>query len=147
MDSMNSITIPNEFLFTHALKYLQQGRSIIIAVKGKSMMPFLRDGNRVLLKPVGENAVSKGMIVLARYKEKMLLHRIVRLDCTSVWLAGDGNLVLGERVLYSDVVAVAEYLYRANRRVNLNRRWKRILGLIWYKARPLRRIVGKILKR
>lgn len=146
MDSVNSITVPNELLFEYAMEYLKQGKSIVITVKGESMRPFLREGNRVILKPIEGKSLSEGMIVLARYEEKMLLHRVVKLDHTSVWLAGDGNLFLRERVIYSDVVAMAECLYRADREINLNLKCKRILGLTWYKARPFRRIVGKFLK-
>lgn len=146
MDPAKSITVPNELLFEYALEYLKQGKCIVITVKGESMRPFLREGNKVTLKPIGGKSLSKGMIVLARHEGKMLLHRVVKLDHTNIWLAGDDNLFLRERVIYSDVVAIAERLYSTGREMNLNRKYKRILGLIWYKARLFRRVVGKFLK-
>ena len=147
METLNSIAIPNELLFEHALEYLSLGKSIIIAVKGKSMNPFLKEGDKILLNPVVGKDLSKGMIVLAKSEGKMLLHRLIKLEDVSACMAGDNNLVLRECVDRADIVAVAECIYRGDREVHLNRKWKRFLGMVWYQARPLRRVIGKVLKR
>lgn len=140
----NKIMIPNKLLLEQVLEYIGQGRWVIISVKGKSMKPFLREGDRVLLKPFDRTELSQGVIVLAKADDQMVLHRVVRYDNTTVWLAGDGNLVQHERVNYTDVVATAVSLYRGEREVGLNQRWSCRLGHIWYRTRFFRRIMSRL---
>src|SRR5690554_735355 len=118
-----------------------QGKYVTIRVKGSSMKPFLREGSRVVLKPFERNKLRVGIIVLAKVKQHMVLHRVVRYNAAYIWLAGDGNLVQRECVSHKDVVATAVKLYNGDAEIRLTQRWRCVLGQIWYLARPVRRVV------
>src|SRR5690606_4529737 len=101
----DKIIVPNKFLFEQVLEYLKQGKQVTIPVKGRSMRPFLKEGDRVSLKPFDRKDLTKGIIVLAKVDDQMILHRVVRYNKETIWLAGDGNLVQHELVDYAAVKA------------------------------------------
>ena len=144
-EDKDKITVPNKLLFARVLEYIQQGKNVTIRVKGGSMKPFLRDGDRVLLKSFERRELTRGIIVLAKTDDSMVLHRVVRYDSQTIWLAGDDNLVQHEIVNCTDVIATAVRLYRADREVKLDKRWRYITGQIWYWLRPFRRIARKLI--
>jgi|SRR5690606_27895814 len=144
MVTPNSIHIENNLLFEQVLSYLQQGKGVFIPIKGGSMRPFLREGDKVLLKSIDPNALSRGMIVLAKMDGRWLLHRVVRMDQKIVSLAGDANVAIHEMVAYSDIMAVATTLKRAGKEYNLNDKWRLCLGMVWYWMRPIRRVIRKL---
>lgn len=130
-------------LFEQVSSFLEQGKYVTIPVKGSSMMPFLKEGDSVTLKPVVSKELTKGLIVLAELGGKVILHRVVRFERGNICLAGDGNLVTHELVSSADIMAVLVYSSRSKRITYLNQYWWRSLGLFWYWARPLRRIIRK----
>lgn len=144
MVTPNSIHIENDLLFEQVLSYLRQGKGVFIPIKGGSMRPFLREGDKVLLKSIDPNALSRGMIVLAKMDGKWLLHRVVRLGEGHVSLAGDANVAIHETIVYSDIKAVATALQRDNKEYNLNDKWRWYLGLAWYRMRTIRRVIKKL---
>ena len=146
MATRNEIILPNVLLFEQVLEFIQQGKSVIIAVKGGSMHPFLREGERVLLSPCNKIALRRGCIVLARKNDKVLLHRVVKINKKSVWLAGDANLVQHEVVELKDIIAIVDTLFREERDLKLTNRFRKGFGMLWYWARPVRRIVIKLFK-
>lgn len=139
----DKIIVPNKFLFEQVLEYLRQGKQVTIPVKGTSMRPFLREGDRVSLEPFEKKDLTGGIIVLAKTDDQMVLHRVVKYNEHQIWLAGDGNLVKHELVDYTDVVATAVRVYRDGAKININQRWRCVLGQIWYWIRPFRRIIMK----
>lgn len=144
MLNKDRITIPNQLLFEQVLSYIKQGKYVTIPVKGTSMLPFLKEGNRVSLKSFHAGNLTKGIIVLANVNGQMILHRVVRYDNTRIYLAGDGNVANHEVVGYGDVVAMAFCAYRGKTEVKLDQRWWRYLGRIWYWIRPIRRVARKL---
>jgi signal peptidase len=140
------ITLPNAALLKPILDFLEQGRNIIIPVKGNSMWPFLREKDRVLLEPFETKTLRKGLIVLGKQGEEMILHRVVRFSTHTIWLAGDNNLVQHEQLAYRDVLAIAIYRYRDRQELKLNAAWQCHLGQLWYWLRPLRRVIVKLFK-
>lgn len=144
MLNKDRITIPNKLLFEQVLDYIRQGKYVAIRVKGTSMLPFLKEGNRVSLKSFHASELTKGIIVLANVHGQMILHRVVRYDRTTIYLAGDGNVATHEVVSYGDVMATAVSVYRGETEVKLNQRRWRYLGQIWYWIRPVRRVAKKL---
>lgn len=140
----HKLTLPNKFLFEQVLACLVRGKKVTIPVKGVSMMPFLAEGDKVSLNTFQKKDLAKGIIVLAKIGDEMVLHRVVWYNEASIWLAGDGNLAKHEIVNYEDVVAIAVGLQRGRAEVKLNQRWRCQLGQFWYRARPIRRIVSKL---
>lgn len=145
MRNRGKITVPNVVLFEHVLEFLKADKSVIIAVKGRSMRPFLNEGERVVLHRFRKEELRKGSIVLAKEGQAMLLHRVVKITDKKICLAGDGNLVQHEQVNLNDVLAIATHVQRDKKDSMLNSSWSRIVGLFWYWIRPLRRVVKKIM--
>jgi len=143
-ETVSTITLPNELVFDQVLECLQQGKCAVIRVKGRSMQPFIREGERVLLKRFDIREICRGMVVLAKVEGQMVLHRLVGYNRETVCLAGDGNLVQRERVAYADVIATVVSLYRGEKEIRLNQ-WSKCLGQSWYLVRPYRRLVSKLL--
>ena len=133
----------NHILFGYVLDYIKQGKYVKIPVKGKSMQPFLREGDTVLLRPFEKSEITKGLIVLVRMKDRMVLHRVVKYDDVQIWLAGDGNLVEHDLINFADVIATAVSLSRGRMTIKLNQRWRCQIGQMWYWTRPIRRIINK----
>ncbi len=139
------ITLPNELVFDVVNDALSRGKLSIIRVKGGSMYPFLNDGDTVLLKPFSLTDLKRGIIVLAKINGKMILHRLITYTKERVLLSGDANLGTNEEARYTDLIASAVCVYRGEKTIQLNKRWPCYLGLAWYRARPYRRILLKLL--
>jgi len=138
--------IANRDLFRQVISLLEEGKRVSIPVKGRSMQPFIREGDRVVLKPVRRRDISHGTVVLARVAGSVVLHRVVRYNRNELWLAGDANLSQHEHIAFGDVLATAVTRTRDDRSTGLNWPCKRIVGMLWYFLRPARRMKMKIFK-
>ena len=99
-------TIPNEMFFATVEEMIGEGRSVEMTVKGFSMRPFLRnERDVVVLSPVGEKVLQRGMVVLFRYGGRHILHRIRKTDGERLLIEGDGNYRSVEVATKEDVVA------------------------------------------
>lgn len=132
----------NEF-FGEVKKLLQDKKRVRITVVGKSMYPFLEQGDQVMLEPVKEKKLLIGDIVLASYRGKYILHRIIRKKEDEFMLAGDGNYKQIEKVAKSDIWAVVVEAYREGQSLNIGR--SNIKGVFWYYLRFFRRLINKII--
>lgn len=88
------LSLPNEVLLPEVCKVLDEGRDVVMKVRGWSMNPFI-DGDRdsVLLRK--ETAYVPGDVALAQPSPgTYVLHRIVSIESDGrVTLMGDGNLM------------------------------------------------------
>ena len=105
--------IPN----IEALKIIEEGikagSSVRLTVRGNSMSPLLLDGiDIVTLHPFTPEKLKTGDVILFRYKEAFLLHRIVEIQVSGTpeaKIIAKGDALEQREVFgYSDVVAVAE---------------------------------------
>lgn len=79
---------------------LEQGRSLRFQARGQSMRPLIRDGDTLLVEPVGVDGVKVSTMVLCSIRPgKLVVHRVVRRVS-----ALDGNyfLVQGDQSDNSD---------------------------------------------
>ncbi|MDX8573120.1 S24/S26 family peptidase [Elizabethkingia sp. HX QKY] len=132
--------IPNDLFFEQVKERLNAGQKVKIPVAGKSMEPFLQNGDLVVLKRFEENDLVNGKIVLAYFNNAYVLHRIVRIREDTVTLAGDGNIQQVEIITNKDILAVVIHAYRGEKELSINT----LLGQIWYKLRVIRAVYGKI---
>lgn len=58
-------------------------------VSGQSMSPALRDGDEVLLAPVGDAPLAAGEVVVARWDGRIVIHRVVAVHGGQVVTRGD----------------------------------------------------------
>lgn len=136
-------SVANKNYFDHVMSLLERGKKVKLPVKGNSMYPFLKEGDMVLLQSF-RGVPRTGKIVLARYKNAFVLHRIVDGGGKSVFLAGDNNLVLQEQVRHEDLIAEVEEAYRDERSLDICSPGKMLVARVWYRLRLLRRVWGKI---
>ena len=100
-----------------ALKIIEEGikagNSVRLTVRGNSMSPLLLDGvDIVTLHPFISENLKTGDVILFRYREAFLLHRIIEIQGNNspegkIITKGDA-LEQKEEIGFSDVVAVAE---------------------------------------
>lgn len=133
---------PNDFLFEQVVEQLDNGKTVVLTVKGKSMHPFLQEGERVSLKSAESEEVKPGLILLARHQGQVLLHRYVKHRGKAICLAGDGNVVQEEWIQETEILATAIGVWRGDKWVGLTGRRACLTGRFWYCLRPLRRLWG-----
>lgn len=126
----------DQFCFTEVLRgTLAQGQGVAFRVRGPSMLPWLREGQKVVVRPLGGHRLRRGDIALFwRGEREPVLHRVVQGPSADGWVACRGDAEWGEpeRVPLSAVAGV----------VGLSV-WRRWLFLL---AHPARRWVnGRIM--
>jgi hypothetical protein len=142
-------TIPNELFFEEVAQQLSNGKNVELRVKGKSMYPCLHDGkDRVVLSPVASGKLTKGKIVLFRYHDRYLLHRIVKCKAECLIIQGDGVCNNQEEASPSDVIGIVNTIIRSNgKTVSTNSLPAQVYWRCWYFLRPFRRYLLAIYKR
>ncbi len=105
--------IPNEVFFSWVRDSLAENGSVRFKVKGVSMQPLLRnDRDEVLvLRYDGLGELKRGDIVLFKYGERHVLHRIIKISPNCIVLRGD-NAVNREYCRKEDILGVVDKIYR-----------------------------------
>ena len=128
--------ISNRELFSIVRDTLLEGKTVRVAVKGESMLPFFRSGSTITLRPVREEDIRKYNVVMADVGHAFVVHRIIDIKGDVVTLFGDGNIVGTERVtrdkIYGVVDCSALHIFFAK---------------IWLWLRPVRRYPLAIFRR
>lgn len=90
---MKKVTLPNDVLLPAVVRLLEEGESVTLKVKGKSMLPFIvGERDSVVLQAATVSELMIGDIVLAKLNDsRYVLHRIIGLDRGYISLMGDGN--------------------------------------------------------
>lgn len=152
------LVIDNDTLFENVIHLMREGREVIIPVKGYSMNPLIRqDKDLVILEGV-ENGTpsSSGMIkrvrpydiVLFRYNNKFILHRILSIDGNNVIIQGDGNIQGVEKCKLENIYGRATKIL-INGKKELDPYSKRSIRLfkIWKFLSPIRRYILGVYRR
>src|SRR5665647_464030 len=103
-----------------ALKIIEEsikaGTPVQLTVRGNSMSPLLLDGVDVVrLRPFTPAELKPGVIILFRYKERFVLHRIIHIslpdsqqNSEAIITAKGDAMTKTESITFADVVAVAD---------------------------------------
>ena len=140
--------IPN----TDALKIIEEsikaGATVQLTVRGNSMRPLLMDGvDVVTLRPFIPAELKPGVIILFRYKERFVLHRIIHIslpnsqqNSQSIITAKGDAMTKTETITLADVLAVADVPELSS----LHKGYRQLV-LLFYKVRGyiLRRVTSK----
>ncbi|MCI6671084.1 MAG: S24/S26 family peptidase [Prevotella sp.] len=140
MKAIQTKQFANAILLPEVVKFLNEGKTVTLRLKGYSMRPFL-ENNRdkaLLVKP---SKIAVGDPVLAEISPKhYVLHRIIKIEGNDVTLMGDGNLGV-EYCKKENIVGAVIGFYRKDRK-NLDStdgwKWK-LYSKVWMTLRPLRR--------
>ena len=138
---MGKVVLPNDVMLGEVSQLLHEGREVVMTPKGNSMRPFIRGQvDNVRLQRSKELKV--GDIVLAYYKGRYILHRIINIEGDQVTMMGDGNLQGVEQVLKSDISGVVVEIITPE-----GQRRKPSSGWIWHKLLPFRKYLLKIYRK
>ena len=141
-----ALTIPNKSFFKAVEDYLIEGKSIQIKVKGNSMLPFLFNGDNIELSKIEKGACKIGEVVLAKWKDGYVLHRVIFKGRKRFYLVGDNNLFQIERINPESVIARVISAHREGSSIDIQKIGPRIKGICWFLLRPFRWIMIKLKK-
>jgi hypothetical protein len=134
--SPERVMVDQEFFCGVLVDSLARGEAVSLRVKGRSMLPWLREGEKVRILPAAGRRLHRGDIALyRREKGSLVLHRVVSVrraaesgplvyECLGDALDGTPECVLAETVV--GVVDAAAF-----------RRW------IFLSFNPLRRFINR----
>ena len=120
----NSVRIvDNRELFSVVRDELLEGKSVRVAVRGQSMLPFFMSGSTIELRPIAKNDIRKYNVVLADAGRSFVVHRIIEVGDKCVTLLGDGNIigtevVEREKCLCTSLAALIFRSYEASSKLN-----------------------------
>ena len=131
-----TLVISNRELFSVVRDTLVEGKTVRVAVKGESMLPFFRSGSTIMLRPAKAEDIRKYAVVMADAGDNFVVHRIIEVGEEYITLLGDGNYLGTERVtrekIYGVVDCSALHIFFAK---------------IWLWLRPVRRYPLAIFRR
>lgn len=144
--------LPNAEFLPFVISLVEKEKSVIIPLRGNSMLPYLVDGRDKAILVKIENPLRVGDVVLAELTPgHFVLHRIISIRGSKVQLMGDGNLLPDPVIDASQVKVIASAFIRKGRgkeeAESVHSLRFRIYSAIWMKLRPLRRVLLAILRR
>ena len=103
---------------------LGEGRDVRFSAPGRSMYPAIREGETITVRPVPPAAVKKGDILLYRWQEGVIAHRVVGIErgaAGNTWLIlrGDASGARTERVAPDQVLGRVVAVNRNGRQLDL----------------------------
>jgi len=138
----------DELIIQEAVRLVQDGVSVTFPVKGRSMLPFIFGGREsvILQKP---GSLQRGQVVLAQVgPDRYVVHRIIKIEPDRITLMGDGNICGTESCTPSNVLAIATHVVdEKGKRRTLESKGQMFKAKVWYRIRPLRRIILAVLRR
>ena len=138
-----------EEVIKEAIALVQDGRRVVLSVKGKSMYPFIIGGKESVELVSPHVPLKADDVVLAWVNgTHYVIHRITGIDGDEVRLMGDGLCKVKEHCKTSDVYALAEYVIAPNgKRRYLYTRTRLCFAHLWRRLLPVRRWLLAIYRR
>ena len=142
-------TLANDIVIKETIALLQEGRRVVLAVKGSSMHPFIIGGKESVELVRPQSPLKVGDVVLAWVDgTHFVVHRIVSIEGNRVSLMGDGNIRGVELCTKEEVAAVAEYVISPKgKRRYLYTKGRLRFARLWQKLLPVRRWILAIYRR
>lgn len=140
---MEGFVSPDEQNLAQVPHLLNEGKVVVLKkLKGNSMLPFIRGGvdSVRLRKPEG---VKEGDIVLAVFRGRPIVHRVIAINGTKVTLMGDGNLKgKTEEGDLSNVLGIVDQIISPSGRSR-----KPGNGRLWRRLLPMRKYLLKVYRK
>jgi len=130
---MDNIILPNDVVFDSVQQLLDEGKDVVIIVKGWSMLPSMRHMRDSVRLHRVEKELREGDVVLAKIGSKYVMHRLIGIKGDSLVLKGDGVLVNTESCKKKDILGVVTCIIRKNGKEvqpNEERLWRKLPVLI-----------------
>ena len=119
---------------------LAEGREVVLNPRGRSMLPFIREGRDSVVLRLKDD-VQVGDIVLARFTDRYVLHRVFAIEGDRLTLMGDGNVGLKEFCGKEDILGTVAAIQRGGRTITPGK------GRLWRALLPVRRYILAIYRR
>ncbi len=139
------VKFENKLFFPIIIAEVNQGHTVTINLKGRSMRPFLEsDRDKAVLTRVGDPRVGEPRVgdpILAEVQPDFyVLHRIVKMEGDEVTLMGDGNLGYEHCKKQDFRASVIGFYRKGSTKLDSvdGRKW-RIYSWWWTRLRPIRR--------
>ena len=142
-------TLANNIVIKEAIAMLQEGRRVVLAVKGTSMYPFIIGGKESVELVSPQAPLKVGDVVLAWVDgTHYVIHRIIGIEGNQVSLMGDGNIRGIEHCSKDEVAAIAEYVISPKgKRRYLYTKGRMRFARMWRRLLPVRRWILAIYRR
>ena len=142
-------TLANNIVIKETIGLLQEGRRVILSVKGSSMYPFIIGGKESVELVSPQVPLKVGDVVLAWVDgTHYVIHRIIGIEGNQVRLMGDGNIRGVELCTKNEVAAIAEYVISPKgKRRYLYTKGRVRFARLWGKMLPVRRWILAIYRR
>jgi hypothetical protein len=139
------LSLPVESFFNEVKTLLAKDKQVRIPVRGRSMRPFLLDGDTAVLSPVCDHTVKWGDIVLASTTtNRIVLHRVVFREKETVWLMGDAHSRQKEQAMKGDIFAFVTTIYNKGKELRMDSFGRRCMVVVWFLLMPLRGVIVRI---
>lgn len=119
-----------------ASEILTRGNALRFRAHGRSMYPFIRDGDVVEVKPVQAAAVGLGDVVLCRYGEgRLVAHRVIGVSTENgrcvLAMKGDSARHRDAPIYSEQVLGQVIVIERGGRKVPLKGNLCRLANRLW----------------
>jgi len=134
-------SLSNQEILTEVEQIISSGKTVELKVEGGSMRPYLRSKKDIIvLSAFQPDELRRGAIVLFRYHNNPIFHRIIKIDNESLVIQGDGVCKRCEKVQKGDVVGIVRYVIRpTGKQISTHSYSSRVYWQCWLFFRPLRR--------
>lgn len=138
---MKQIKVDNLLFLQSIDELLKEGRTVEFKVKGNSMLPFFKHEKTIvtLKKP---NNYKKHDVIIAKYNDLVVLHRIIKIKNNIYTLRGDG-LISKEYVKINDIYGKVISFKTNDKKI----KFYKTKVVIWLLLRPIRRLLLKFIKK
>jgi hypothetical protein len=142
-------TVVNDLFFDGIELLISCGFRLEIRTKGKSMAPFMFDGEgSIMMKGVEDDSFQLGNLLLARLSDgRYVLHRLIKCEDDQVVLRGDNNLTKVEICTKNDIIAEAEQIKRFGKKIIKGSRMWNMYRNLWLGSLQKRRVILAINRR
>ena len=141
MENSRKISIDKETMIQEIGRFVAEGKTVSLTVKGYSMNPFLMHlRDQITLGPWTDSDIRRGTVALVRdVRGNILIHRIIRRDGNVITLEGDGNIGLQEKATLENIAGIMYSITRKNRTYSSKGLVWKVYSWIWMLLRPVRR--------
>jgi hypothetical protein len=133
---------------------LDSGKQITFRAHGKSMLPFIRDGDAAVVEPIDNvpSTIRLGDVVLCTIGEgRLLVHRVTRINnsdsVTMYRIQGNAMSKPDGLIASGQILGRVIRIERGANQRQIDTPWERILGTLWIWASPWTRRSYKLISR
>lgn len=125
------------------LELLHCDKPCIVSVRGKSMLPTIREKKDTVLIVKITRPIKKLDIVLYKRKnEELILHRVIRKDENGGYdCSGDNQWMLERGVIIEQMIGIVKGIYRKEKYISCEKKVYKIYSWIWVKFKILRKTI------